>query len=229
MTAARPFGDLNSATILIIGHDPRLQRSRAEAEVVFFFDYLTRARPAARAEAKKYDLAEAVQKYISELAGRKVSLAELYVTNLYNEFLDHVPNSGTVLIPDEQAQRGVQEIIQIVVAGRFKVILPMSLQTFYQLCRWGFIDETSEVLNQFIHAARPAPIKAKLGLYQQSGQAPFLTVCGQCFHHQGVPVVPILHIKQWPLRPRLVKYEKPMQQAQYQVQLALGGLYQKDV
>ena len=222
MTAARPFGDLNSATILVIGHDPRLQRSRAEAEVVFFFDYLTRARPAARAEAKKYELAEAVQKYVSELAGREVSLAELYVTNLCNELLAHIPNSGTVLIPDEQAQRGVEEINQIVAASRFKVILPMSLQTFYQLCHWRFIDETSEVLTQFIQAARPAPKKAKLGLYQQSGQAPFLTVCGQRFHHQGVPVIPILHVKQWPLRPRMQRYTDLMQQAQWQIQTLLG-------
>ncbi|MBE7467625.1 MAG: hypothetical protein HS114_00600 [Anaerolineales bacterium] len=224
MKAAQSFGDLKTATILVIGHDPRLQRSRAEAEIVFFFDYLTRVRPAARAEAKKYELAEAVQKYISQLAGREVSLAELYVTNLCNKFLDHVPNSGTVLIPDEQAQRGVEEISQIVAGGHFKVILPMSVQTFYHLCRWRFIDETNQVLTQFIHAARPVPERAKLGLYQQSGKAPFLTVCGQRFHHEGVPVVPILHVKQWPLRLRMRRYADPMQQAQWQIQTLLRSI-----
>ena len=32
MTAVRPFGDLDTATILVIGHDPRLQRSQTEAK-----------------------------------------------------------------------------------------------------------------------------------------------------------------------------------------------------
>jgi len=36
MKAVRPFGDLATATILVIGHDPRLQRSQAEAEAAFF-------------------------------------------------------------------------------------------------------------------------------------------------------------------------------------------------
>jgi hypothetical protein len=155
------------------------------------------------------------------LAGREVSPAALYATNLCNEFLDHAANSGTVLIPDEQARRGVEEITRIVANGRFKVILPMSVQTFYHLCRWGFIDETDETLTHFIHAARPAPIKAKLGLYQQSGKAPFLSVCGRRFHHNGVPVVPILHIKQWPLPLRMQKYTEPMQQAQALIQTLL--------
>ena len=58
MSAAEPFGDVNSATILIIGQDPRLQRSGAEAEVAFF-DYLTRPRPGSGPEARRYDLAPA--------------------------------------------------------------------------------------------------------------------------------------------------------------------------
>ena len=51
------------ATILIIGHNPRLQNSQAEAEKAFFFEYL--------------------EKYPAR------------------------PTNGTVLIPDELAERGV--------------------------------------------------------------------------------------------------------------------------
>jgi hypothetical protein len=122
----KPFGDTSTATILIIGHDPRLQRSQAEASVAFFLDYLARPRPTSPAEARKYDLAQALWEYANELAGRTLPLAELYVTNLCNEFLEHTPGSGTVLIPDDKAQQGVQEIVQTAAARNFKVILPIA-------------------------------------------------------------------------------------------------------
>jgi len=221
MRTVKPSGDLDTATILVIGHDPRLQRSQTEAEVAFFFDYLARPRPKSRSEAKKYDLAKAVWDYVNELAGRDIPLAELYVTNLCNEFLAHTPGSGTVLIPDDQAQRGVEQIAQIVADGHFKVILPMAVQPFYHLCRLGFIDEDSELVTRFIAAARPRASKAAQGIYEQTGRAPFLTVCGQRFHHHAVPVVPILHVKQWPLSDRTIMYKEPTQQAQQQIRAAL--------
>ena len=221
MRAVKPSGDLDTATILVIGHDPRLQRSQTEAEVAFFFDYLARPRPKSRSEAQKYGLAKAVWDYVNELAGRDIPLAELYVTNLCNEFLAHTPGSGTVLIPDDQAQRGVEQIAQIVTDGHFRVILPMAVQPLYHLCRLGFIDEDSELVTHFIAGARPRPSKVEQGIYKQTGWAPFLTVCGQRFHHHGVPVVPILHVKQWPLSDIMIRYKEPMQQAQQQIRAAL--------
>jgi len=218
MPTVKPFGDINSATVLVIGHDPRLQRSQTEAQVAFFLDYLARPRPAHRAEARKYDLARAVWEYVNDLASHHVPLADLYVTNLCNEFLDHAPGSGTVLIPDDVAKRGVEQIAQIVAAGHFRCILPMAVQTFYHLCHWGFIDEKdSELLVQFVAGARPRASKAEQGIYVQAGSAPFLSVCGQRFHHRGVPLVPIVHVKQWPLKPRMVRYTKPMQRAQQEI------------
>lgn len=59
MTAVQPFVNLQYARILVIGHDPRLQNSRAEAETVFFLDYLTRPRPGQASETREYDLAKA--------------------------------------------------------------------------------------------------------------------------------------------------------------------------
>jgi len=217
MNATKPFGDLTTATILVIGHDPRLQRSQAEAEVAFFFDYLTRPRPTSRSEASKHDLAKAVVDYVGALAGREVSLNELYVTNLCNEFLEHAPGSGTVLIPDGLARHGVQQIAQAVASGHFEVILPMAVQTFYHLCRLGFIDEESDVVRRFVHDASPRAPKAAQGIYVQGGRAPFLAVCGCRFHHRGVPVVPIVHVKQWPLRARAKRYVEPMARAQQEI------------
>ena len=225
MRAVKPFGDAQTASILVIGHDPRLQRSQAEASVAFFLDYLARPRPTSRSEARKYDLAKALWKYISELAGHTVSLTELYVTNLCNEFLEHTPGSGTVLIPDGKAQQGVKEIVQAVAAGHFKVILPMAVQPFYHLCRLGFLDDDSDLVRQFLSGARPRPDKAAQGVYVQSGRAPFLNVCGQRFHRRGVPVVPIVHVKQWPLKRRMARYEEPMQRARQEIQAALQAAW----
>ena len=218
MTSTKPFGTVHTATILVIGHDPRLQRSQAEAETAFFFDYLAHPRPTSRPEARKYDLARAVWDYVGELAGRDVSLDELYVTNLCNQFLDHAPGSGTVLIPDDVARRGVEQIAQTVASGDFQVILPMAVQPFYHLCRWGFIDEEdSEQIARLLKGARPRPFKAEQGIYVQSGRAPFLAMCGRRFHHRGVPVVPIVHVKQWPLKPRMVRYTEPMRRARHEI------------
>jgi hypothetical protein len=221
MNAVKPFGDIGTATLFVIGHDPRLQRSQAEASVAFFLDYLDRPRPSSRAEGRKYDLAQALWDYVQDLAGRDVSLAQLYVTNLCNEFLEHVPGSGTVLIPDDKAQRGAEEIAQSVADGHFQVILPMAVQPFYHLCRLGFLDDDSELVRRFVAGARPRPAKAAQGVYEQSGKAPFLAVCGQRFHHRGVPVVPIVHVKQWPLNRRMVRFVEPMQRARQEVQAAL--------
>jgi hypothetical protein len=224
MKAVRPFGDVRTATILAIGHDPRLQRSQAEANIAFFLDYLGHPYPTSRSEARKHDLAKALWEYINELAGHTVPLAELYVTNLCNEFLDHTPGSGTVLIPDDKAQLGVEQITQAATAGDFELILPMAVQPFYHLCRLGFLDEDSQMVKGFLAGARPRPDKAAKGIYIQSGRAPFLEVCGQRFHHRGVPVVPAVHVKQWPLGPRMPRYAEPMQRANDQVRAALRDL-----
>ncbi|MEW6180952.1 MAG: hypothetical protein AB1522_13615 [Chloroflexota bacterium] len=65
MSSVQPFGDPTIATILIIGHDPRLQNSLAEAEKAFFFEYLEiyQVCPTYGPYAHMYDLAHAVWDY----------------------------------------------------------------------------------------------------------------------------------------------------------------------
>lgn len=219
MSTVKPFGDINSATILVVGHDPRLQRSKAEAKTAFFMDYLAHPRPTHRPEARKYGLARAVWEYVGDLAGRHVLLADLYVTNLCNEFLEHAPGSGTVLIPDDLAKRRVEQITQTVAAGHFKCILPMALQTFYHLCHWGSIDEKdSELIVQFVAGARPHASKAEQGIYVQTSSGSFLSVCGRRFHHRGVPVVPIVHVRPWSMKRGIGRYADPMQRAALEIQ-----------
>jgi len=225
MNAVKPYGNVNSATILIIGHDPRLQNSQAEAQKPFFFEYLEnfQDRPTYGPDASKYNLAYKVLDYVNNLAGRQIPLDQLYVTNLCNEFLPSSKGHGTVLIPDELAEQGVEAIRKIVSAGHFRLILPMSVQTFYHLCRLGFLDAEGEEISTFIEKARPAARMAANGVYATSGKAPFLEVCGRRNQHQGIPLIPIVHVKQWPLKARSSHYIEPMQSAEQEVRKALSN------
>ncbi len=220
MPQTQPFGDIHRATVMVIGHDPRLQRSDAQAGVAFFLDYLARPLPRLSSERRKYDLAHSLWDYVSDLAGAAVPLAELYVTNLCNEFLPRSVERGTVLIPDDAAVRGVALIAQAVSAGRFRVILPMGQQTFYHLCRLHFVDDNAELVAGFVAGARPRGDKAVRGICEPVGRYAFVAVCGRMFHHRGVPVVPILHVKNWPLKPALVRYAEPMQTARRNIRAA---------
>jgi hypothetical protein len=217
----RPFGDPAQARVFIIGHDPRLRASHTQAETVFFLDYLEQGRPAKKSEAAKYDLASAVVGYIEHLTGGMVPLREIYFTNLCNEFLPHPQRGGTVLIPDEVADRGIAEIDKALAQGRPQVIIPMSLQVFYHLARSGFVTMTDEQREVFLSKAAPKPRDAERGAYVQSKPKAFMDVCGERFLHDGVPVVPVLHVKAWPLKGRFKSYEQAMQKAAASIQRAL--------
>ncbi len=223
--SARPFGSLATARLLVVGHDPRLQNSQAEADTAFFFDYLARPPSNQGSERAKRELAQATWDYVSHLAGRPVPLERLWVTNLCNEFLER-PGRGTVLIPRPAAERGLKQIEAALRAGRFQALVSLSQQVFYWLCELGFIDEQGdERLVRYRQEARPADRQAALGLYVAVGarRAPFLAVCGQTFSHQGLPVIPVVHIKMWPLKPRARRYEDPMALAAANVRAALAG------
>ena len=222
MNATKSFGDLQTAKVFVIGHDPRLQKSTAEAEFAFFFEYLKRYDecPTFGPDAKKYGLAKGVWDYINELANRQLPLEAFYVTNLCNEFLPPSRGRGTILIPDDLAQKGVEAIYKIIAQGNFSVIVSMSMQTFYHLCRLGFLDD-DERIETYVKTAQPKPVKAEQGSYVAKGKAPFLKVCGQRFHHRGIPVVPILHVKMWPIKPRFIRYTEPMQKAKNEISAIL--------
>jgi hypothetical protein len=223
LSSVKPFGNPNTAKVLVVGHDPRLQRSDAEAEYAFFFEFLKRS-PKNRGEVQKQGLARAVRAYLKWLAGYEIPLDQLYVTNLCNEFIER-QQSGVIYIPEAQARHGVQSLTDTVAQGQFKVIIPMAEQTFYWLCQLGFVEDADERVQTYIQIAQPKVAKAKLGVYVKSGKAPFVTVCGQRFHHQGVPIIPILHVNRWtwPLPPRRIRYEPGMEQARDRIQQALSG------
>ena len=195
MTTAKPYGDPQKAKVYVIGHDPRLKNSNAEAEYVFFLDLLESPPPGSGPQKAKYNLACSVIGYVMRLTNWRFSIDEMYFTNLCNEFLPHAPKGYTVLISDEVADNGIEEIENAIASGTPKLILPMSLQVFYHMVRVNFVTGDKERLDTFIQGAIPREKWRKLGAYKESGVAPFLDVCGVVYYHNQVPVIPVLHIK----------------------------------
>ena len=80
----KPFcnGELASARVLVIGRDPRLQRSDTLARYAFFGDYYFRPVPRQRNELAKYQLAEAVFSYVAHLASHRYTADQTVLTNL---------------------------------------------------------------------------------------------------------------------------------------------------
>jgi len=166
----------------------------AEAETCFFFDLNTE--PAGtRARTSERALAQAVWAYVSMLVGRQVALDELYITNLCNYFLPPPPKNAVVLIPQVQADNGLRELTSAL-ASRLappRLIIAMSQQVLFHFVRTKFLAPSSG-LDEFLHNSAPSPRIAQAGGYRARKNAAFLSVCGKVFQHDGVPVVPVLHI-----------------------------------
>ncbi len=93
----------------------------------------------------------------------------------------------------------------------------MAVQPFYYLCKFEFIDDQSELVKDFINRASPKQKKAEKGIYVTEKPAPFLDVCGKRFHHKGIPVIPVLHIKQWPIKTLAKRYIPMMENAKKEI------------
>jgi hypothetical protein len=86
----------------------------------------------------------------------------------------------------------------------------------------NFFDEKKPELDDFVQAAAPKPDKSVVGVYAYAGKAPFLQICGQRFHHAGIPVVPVLHVKQWPLKKNSQRYTEPMEKPKCEIKQIFG-------
>lgn len=208
-----PFGEA-SRPLWVIGHDPRLQRSAAEARVAFFLDSLLAPPPSDEAELVKYSLAKALIDYLSMLIGRRVELEELYVTNLCNRFLHHPGNGKTVLIPDDIANVSIAELSRLASTVAPKLILPMSHQVMYHLARTAFVKASAS----FLAGSIPIPSEARVGAYKPSKRGAFLETCGKLYMHQErCPVIPILHVRSWSGSDDFGAYGEAMKSATLQI------------
>lgn len=201
----KPFcaGGLDKARVLLIGHDPRLQTSDTQAECVFFADYFFRPPPSQPSEAAKYRLAEATFNYVGQLTGGRIPADQLALTNLCNVGLPHAPRGKTVLIPVQEVQAGINAIHGILGHGQVEIIFAMSAQVNYWLQKLGFYPAVVE----FLRRAEPKSVgvNSTPPYYAPEQDKAFQLICGQCYTAGKCRVVPVLHVKNWPLQGAFVK------------------------
>jgi hypothetical protein len=209
MLQTKPFGDKSKTKVLVIGHDPRLQKSDSIADYCFFADYYFRQVPILASEKRKYGLAKAIYDYVGWLTSNKLKPDEIMITNLCNRALPHAGNEKTVLIPGDAAIEGFEGIKGIIYESKIEFILAMTPQVNYWLQMLGLYSSTGN----FVKNAEPKTKAAKLGYYEPVGKSPFLEICGKKYLAGNIPIYPILHVKQYPLKGRIAaNYNKRMEE-----------------
>lgn len=192
-----------SAKALVIGHDPRLQKSDCIAEYVFFADYYFKDEFKNKSEKRKADLAKSTFKQIIDITNGKIKAEEIYLTNLCNSALPHAPERKTVLITESNAKEGIEHIKQILKENpTIKYIFPMSSQVNYLLQKFGFYNSNSE----FIENSAP---KKGISNYEPQKQRTFLKICGNKYKvsNGNQVIIPILHSKCYnQLKKRFIAY-----------------------
>jgi hypothetical protein len=202
----KPFGDIRTAKVLVIGHDPRLQRSEKIAASCFFADYFFKPIPNWGPELSKYKLAAALFEYMGFLTSNRYRPNEYYITNLCNVELDHAPPGKTVLIPEEFASKGTNDIKEILKKGNFEIIFVLSQQANYWLQYFGLYFSSDFYLKN----SHPKVKGLQQGYYEPTGKAPFLEICGKQFMVGSTPLFPVLHVKQFPLKGSIRQNYEPL-------------------
>ncbi len=192
------------AKLLVIGEDSNLQWSDTATQIAMFADYYFRSFPEDHGERSRNVEARNLFAHISFVTNDFAKPAEVYVTNLCNDYVTPSPKGKRVFIPEEKAIKGVSHIEWVLEQNpTIEYVLAMSLQTNYWLQKLGFYggDEA------FIQGAQPR----RKGLedleepfYQPVDGKIFQTICGNSYEAKNHPVkvIPILAAKSYPLRDR---------------------------
>ena len=211
----QPWIKSASPKLLVIGHDPRLNKSNTLAIYSLFSNYYFDEIPKVPSELKKYQLAEALFNLIRDLTSGIIIPEEVCVTNLCNDPLPHAPIGKTVYIPEESAIKGIKDIKKILEEyPSIQLILPMSLQVNYWLQKLNFCTSNSEFVS--LSEPRKQGIVSDNIYYKPQKGRTFLLICGKIFKTiipQDIPVIPILHVKNFPLKENFLPYLPNQQEA----------------
>lgn len=205
MPTTRPYGNPARARLLVIGHDPRLQRSDTLAEYAFFADYFFRREPRSPGERQKCGLARSLYEYIDYLTDASCPPKAVLVTNLCNEALAR-PSKGTVFIDEKHASQGIRDIEGLIKDSPIRAIVAMSQQVNYWLQQLGFCEPVKD----FLDGAAPAPrgLRGEPPSYTARQSGIFRTICGRVLKGRFAPVVPVVHVKNWPLKGQFTVYRE---------------------
>jgi hypothetical protein len=193
------------ARILLIGHDPRLQKSDTEAKYVLFANYFFEEIPKPISEKQKYGLAKSTFDYIAYLTLNKFKPENIYITNLCNDALVHAPKGRTVLIPKDKAEKGLNNINKILLKNQsIEYIFPMSLQVNYWLQKLDFYNSNDDFLK--LSEPKEKGLKNNPPYFEVQTKRTFQMICGKEFsiNNGKHKVIPILHVKNYPLKGRFL-------------------------
>ena len=199
------WGNHEKAKILVIGHDPGLQRSSTIANYCFFADYYFRSKPSNASELAKYQLADSLFSCIRDLTSEQFLDDEVLITNLCNEELPPSPKGKTNYIPRDKAEEGLKVIKKSLNVSSIKLIFPMSQQVNYWLQKLGFYSTDTK----FLEKSEPKlfGVESEQPYYQPRQSGIFKDICGNKYIVEGkYYLFPILHVKSYPLKGRFITY-----------------------
>ena len=201
------WGNPEKAKVLVIGHDPGLQRSPTIANYCFFADYYFQPKPSSSSELSKYKLAESLFNCIRDLTAGQFSDDKILIINLCNETLVPSPKGRTNYITREKAEDGLRTIRNLLEESKVKLIFAMSQQVNYWLQQLGFYDTDT----QFLQMSEPKEIGTynKQPYYQPKKTGAFKEICGNKYMADNqYYLFPILHIKSYPPKGNFLTYKE---------------------
>jgi hypothetical protein len=219
----KPWGSHETARVLVIGHDPRLQGSSTLANYCFFADYYFRDKPNEKRELAKYQLAEALFTCIKDLTSGQFSDKEVLVTNICNEALPHPRGRKIVFIPKDKAEKGLKEVRYLLKGSQVRLIFPMSQQVNYWLQVLGFYPVNAG----FVEESTPKEIGTRSDppYYEPRRPGAFKRICGEKYTADSEYFLfPILHVKNYPLKGNFCVYDKNYANCRTEVRRVVDSL-----
>jgi hypothetical protein len=195
---------VGTAKVLVVGHDPRLQKSNTMADFCFFANYYFDQVDDPQ-YLKKRALAKSVFEFVGDISGGKYRDPEIYITNLCNDPLPSAPKGKTVYIPNAKALQGLEHIRDVLYKTNIEVIFAMSEQVNYWLQELGFYDSQDGYRND----AKPkrAGTESHPRYYAPSVNGCFKKICGNEYKADNRhSIFPILHFKNYPPEGRFLTY-----------------------
>jgi len=216
--ATKPWGNPGKAKILVIGHDPRLQKASTIANYCFYADYFFQPKPDRKSDLAKYQLAEALYQCIRVLTDGCFHDDEILITNLCNEALPHSPKGKTVLIPKGKAEEGLKNIRVLLEGSKVRLIFAMSQQVNYWLQKLGFYATNTGFLEQ--SEPKGKGVNCKPPYYEPRSTGAFKEICGKNYSADNeYALFPILHIKNYPLKGKFQVYQRNYENCKEQIQV----------
>jgi hypothetical protein len=197
------------AKALVIGHDPRLQKSETIVSYALFANYFFENEPQKSSELQKFKLAKSTFDQITEITNGIITPEKIYVTNLCNSLLPHAPKGKTVLIPEIKAIEGLKNIQNILYENpTIEYIFPMSLQVNYWLQKFDFYNSNTG----FVEETEPKTkgIKCENPYFEPKKTKTFLAICGNQYKikNGSQTLIPILHSKNYPIKGNFSVYQE---------------------